>query len=226
MKPLEFLRGIEPLKAKAWILETEKIFEVFPCTETHIVWLATFTLKEEARRWWMLVRDENGDLTWDRFKEIFYEKYFPQCIRERKVSVFEQLKQGDMTVAEYEAKFIELARYAPHMVNTDYKKARRFEGGLDVEVFDQVNVLKLVKYVDLLDRSLMFEANIAASKMSKPIATTEGECKKLKKQKMEMVSKSMASVNEKSNSRTSGNTRRRSSGNNDIPTYRECGKQH
>ncbi|XP_028117247.1 uncharacterized protein LOC114314916 [Camellia sinensis] len=133
LKPPEFVGGIEPLKAEAWVLETEKIFEVFPCTDAYKVLLATFTLKEGARRWWMLVRDENRDLTWDRFKEMFYEKYFPQCIRDRKISEFEQLKQGAMSVAEYEAKFTELARYAPHMVNTEYKKARKFEGGLHVE---------------------------------------------------------------------------------------------
>ncbi|XP_028118394.1 uncharacterized protein LOC114315961 [Camellia sinensis] len=178
IKPPEYLGGIELLKAEAWVLETENIFEVFPCTDIHKVLLATFTLKEEARRWWMLVWDENRDLTWDRFKEIFYEKYFPQCIRDRNVSQFEQLKQGDMTVAKYEAKFTKLARYAPHMVDIDYKKARKFEGGLNVEVLDWVNVLKLVKYVDVLDRALMSEANIVALKMSKSTATTEGESKK------------------------------------------------
>ena len=65
MKPPEFQGGIAPLKAEAWVLETEKIFEVFPCTEAHKVFLATFTLKEEARRWWMLVRNDNVGVTWD-----------------------------------------------------------------------------------------------------------------------------------------------------------------
>ncbi|XP_028057444.1 uncharacterized protein LOC114261372 [Camellia sinensis] len=132
LKPPEFTGGIEPLQAEVWVLETEKIFEVFPCNDTYKVLLATFTLKEEARRWWMLIRDMNRDLTWDRFKGMFYEKYFPQCMRDRKVSEFEQLKQGIMSVAEYESKFTELARYAPHMVDTEYKKARKFEGGLHV----------------------------------------------------------------------------------------------
>ncbi|XP_028086884.1 uncharacterized protein LOC114287646 [Camellia sinensis] len=226
LKPPEFAGGIEPLKAEAWVLETEKIFEVFPCIDAYKVLLATFTLKEEARRWWMLVRDENRDLTWDRFKEMFYEKYFLQCMRDRKVSEFEQLKQGTMSVAEYEAKFTELARYAPHMVDTDYKKARKFEGGLHVEVLDRVNVLKLEKYVDVLDRALMSEANIATLKMSKSTITTEGESKKFKKQKVEMVSESMTSVNENLNSSIGDNTKRGSSGSVGIPTCRECGKQH
>ncbi|GMP37654.1 hypothetical protein CsSME_00009242 [Camellia sinensis var. sinensis] len=73
MKPPSFQGGLEPLKAEAWVLETEKLFEVFPYSEAHKVLLATFTLQEEARRWWML------------FKGAFFEKYFPQCVRDRKV---------------------------------------------------------------------------------------------------------------------------------------------
>ncbi|CAL5335311.1 unnamed protein product [Camellia sinensis] len=37
MKPPEFQGGIEPLKAEAWVLETEKILEAFPCTEAQKV---------------------------------------------------------------------------------------------------------------------------------------------------------------------------------------------
>ncbi|XP_028051445.1 uncharacterized protein LOC114256053 [Camellia sinensis] len=129
MKPLEFMEGIEPLKVEAWVLETENIFEVFPCTEAQKVLLATFTLKEEARRWWMLVHNDNE-------------------------------------VAEYKAKFTELAQYAPHMIDIDYKKGRKFEGGLDLDVYDEVGISKLSKYVDILDRVLMSKANITALKIS------------------------------------------------------------
>ncbi|XP_028059592.1 uncharacterized protein LOC114263293 [Camellia sinensis] len=79
-------------------------------------------------------------MTWNQFKEIIYEKYFPQCFEDCKVSEFEQLKQNNMSVAEYEAKFTELARFAPHMVDTDYKKARKFEEGLNLDVFDRVEI--------------------------------------------------------------------------------------
>ena len=50
MKPPSFQGGLEPLKAETWVLETEKLFEVFSCSEAHKVLLATFTLQEEARR--------------------------------------------------------------------------------------------------------------------------------------------------------------------------------
>ncbi|XP_028054147.1 uncharacterized protein LOC114258392 [Camellia sinensis] len=171
MKPPTFFGGIEPLKAETWMLEIEKLFEVFPCTETQNVLLATYMLKDEAQRWWILIRDNNGTLTWDQFREIFNEKYFPQCFQDRKVSEFQELKQGSMSIAEYEAKFTKLALFAPYMVDTDYKKARKFEGGLALDVFDRVGVLKLPKYVDVLDRALIVEANLAALKQVKALTT-------------------------------------------------------
>ncbi|XP_028115969.1 uncharacterized protein LOC114313751 [Camellia sinensis] len=110
-------------------------------------------------------------MTRAQFNKIFYDKYFSQCFRDRKVSEFQELKQGNMFVVEYEAKFTKLARFTPHMVDTDYKKAQKFEGGLDLDVFDRVGVLKLPTYVDVLDRALMTEANLAAKKQVKTLTT-------------------------------------------------------
>ena len=72
-----------------------------------------------------------------------------------------ELKQDSMTVAEYEAKFTELARFAPHVIDTDYKKARHFEGGLRSDILDSVNVLKLETYIGVLDQAIISEANLA-----------------------------------------------------------------
>ncbi|XP_028117387.1 uncharacterized protein LOC114315011 [Camellia sinensis] len=162
MKPSSFKGGIEPMKAKAWVLGIEKLFEVFTCTEAQKVQLATFTLEDEARRWWMLTRTVHQGLTWDRFLELFYDKYFPQSIQDKKVTEFETLRQGNRTVAEYEAQFAELTQFAPHMVDTDYKKARKFAGGLRAAILDQINVLKLPTYVDVLERAVIAESNVVA----------------------------------------------------------------
>ncbi|XP_028063891.1 uncharacterized protein LOC114267097 [Camellia sinensis] len=155
MKPPQFHEGLDPLKAEAWVLGIEKLFEVFPCQETQKVLPVTFTLENEARRWWMLIRENNKDIGWARFLEIFYDKYFPQCVRDRKVLEFMELKKNSMIVAEYEAKFTELARFAPHMVDTDYKKARHFQGGLRNDILDKVDALKLETYIDVLDRAII-----------------------------------------------------------------------
>ena len=76
-----------------------------------------------------------------------------------------------MLITEYKDKFTELAWFAPHMANTNYKKALKFEGGLNLDVFDRVGVLKLPKYVDVLDRALMAKANLVAMKQAKSPTT-------------------------------------------------------
>ncbi|XP_028095152.1 uncharacterized protein LOC114295156 [Camellia sinensis] len=144
MKVPLFLGGVDLLKVEAWVLGIEKLFEVFSCLEAQKVQLATFTLEDEARRWWMLIQDDSKSIDWTRFIELFYDKYYPQCVHDRNVSEFGELKQGNMSVAEYEAKFTELARFAPHMVGTDYKKVRKFEDGLHNDMLERVNVLKLL----------------------------------------------------------------------------------
>ncbi|MCI96298.1 hypothetical protein A2U01_0117598, partial [Trifolium medium] len=44
-------------------------------------------------------------ITWERFNREFLIKYFPADVRDQKVVEFMGLKQGDMSVADYAAKF-------------------------------------------------------------------------------------------------------------------------
>ncbi|XP_028073719.1 uncharacterized protein LOC114276138 [Camellia sinensis] len=219
MKPSTFLGGIEPLKAETWLLEIEKLFKVFPCFEIQKVLLATYTLKDKTRRWWLLIRNNNGNMMWAQFISIFYDKYFPQCFRDQKISEFQELKQGRMSVAEHETKFTELARFAPHMVDTDYKKAWKFEGGLDLEVFDRIGVLKSPTYVEVLDRAIMAEATIVAMKQAKA-PTTEGRSKRFGSNFRKGC---FFFTNKKQNTRSSSSS---SQSSGSIPICLECGRKH
>ncbi|GFZ20950.1 homeobox leucine zipper protein [Actinidia rufa] len=60
-----------------------------------------------------------------QFLEVFNEEYFSEMVRDQKIQEFLNLKQGNMIVVVYNAKFMELSRYAPHIVSTDL--ARREE---------------------------------------------------------------------------------------------------
>ena len=56
----------------------------------------------------------------------------PESFRDAKAREFELLKQTEgMLVLDYNTKFNQLARYAPHMVMTDNMKAKRFANGLE-----------------------------------------------------------------------------------------------
>ncbi|XP_057443683.1 uncharacterized protein LOC130735804 [Lotus japonicus] len=79
---------------------------------------ASYLLSSEARTWWTSVRGritpEEGELTWEIFKNSFLEKYFPVDAKGRKEMEFLELKQEAMSVGEYAAKFEELCRFNPH----------------------------------------------------------------------------------------------------------------
>lgn len=69
-------------------------------------------------------------IMWAWFKTEFLNRYFPPNTREAKGREFTNLVQGSMTVKEYAAKFIELSRFAPHLIPNEEKKARKFEEDL------------------------------------------------------------------------------------------------
>ncbi|XP_028093420.1 uncharacterized protein LOC114293537 [Camellia sinensis] len=138
MNPPKFQGGIKRMKAKAWVLEMEKLFEIFPSTDTQKVSLAAFTLDDDARR----------------------------CVRDRKTTEFQMLTQGNKAVAEYDHAFTKLTRYAPYMVNNEYRKARKFESGLRDPIQDRVNMLNMPTYAGVLDKAILAEANLSRSQSS------------------------------------------------------------
>ena len=122
-KPPTFSGSTNPIQADNWIRETEMAFELMTCSETQKVICATHMLKESAMHWWDSAKRAHttaGNLmTWTQFKEIFNDKYFPLSLRSAKEAEFLHLKQGNMTLVEYDQKFEELCRYAPREVSNE-----------------------------------------------------------------------------------------------------------
>ncbi|XP_042939461.1 uncharacterized protein LOC122274490 [Carya illinoinensis] len=131
--PLFDGKGTE-LDADNWLERLEKIFSVISCTEEQKVEFAAYNLADVANGWWKATRgfiqQELGEATpisWNKFKEAFNDRFFPVSIREAKAREFANLKQGTMTVRQYASKFVELSRFAPHLVHTEALKAEKFE---------------------------------------------------------------------------------------------------
>ncbi|KAL8104528.1 hypothetical protein AgCh_028665 [Apium graveolens] len=104
----------------------EKAFELVGAGTEQKTKFASYFLKGEVNYWWESTRAlEGGEfITWERFTELFLEKYFSRYIKNQMEIQFLNLTQGDLTVAEYEAMFTELARFVPDQIDTDEKKAR------------------------------------------------------------------------------------------------------
>ncbi|MGV8065619.1 retrotransposon gag family protein, partial [Mycobacterium kansasii] len=68
--------------------------------------------------------------TWTAFEFRFHEKYYPQTYRHEREDEFLRLRQGGMSVTEYEHRFTELGRFVPTMVVDEKMRMRRFSLGL------------------------------------------------------------------------------------------------
>ena len=65
------------------------------------------------------------------------------------------LEQRDLTVAQYEAKFTELSRFAPQLIATEEEKALKFQDGLKPYLKNKISILKLGVYLEVVDRALI-----------------------------------------------------------------------
>ncbi|XP_038880317.1 uncharacterized protein LOC120071955 [Benincasa hispida] len=124
----------DPTNAELWLFIVEGIFQYMRCPEEQKLQCVAFVLIDNAKRWWRsterMIEDGGGQATWDQFNERFYEKYFFAHVRYNKQAEFMKLKQGTMTVKEYEEEFDKLSCFAPDLVSTEAKRVERFVQGL------------------------------------------------------------------------------------------------
>ncbi|XP_058189189.1 uncharacterized protein LOC131306779 [Rhododendron vialii] len=152
--PTEFKGTFKPQEVEDWLKTIERVLTTLGVTDEQKVTLATFTLKGQPLIWWvgsqrLLSAPLPGIqppvpqvITWARFVKAFNDRYCLETYRFQQEADFINLKQGSMSVAEYEGKFNALLAYATDMVDTEEKKGRRFRGGLEDNVRTRMTTYK------------------------------------------------------------------------------------
>ena len=77
------------------------------------------------------------------------------------------LQQGDMSVREYEAKFNDLSRFAPSLVESEHMRCLKFEKGLKNSVRRSLVVLRLQNFWDFVAAATRVEQDNLAYRQSK-----------------------------------------------------------
>ena len=119
-------------EAEYWLEATERIMDDLDYTPKQKLKGAVSLLRDEAYQWWLTVKEgtPSDQLTWKFFKSTFQGKYVDASYVNARRKEFLNLVQGDKSVAEYEAKFLRLHRYAQGIVATEYERCVRFEDDL------------------------------------------------------------------------------------------------
>ncbi|XP_058752048.1 uncharacterized protein LOC131625168 [Vicia villosa] len=133
------------------------------CTPAHKVRYGTHMLAKEADDWWLETRQRlevaGEEITWIVFRREFLRKYYPEDVRGKKEIEFLELKQGNMSVTEYAAKFTELAKFYPYYegAGVEFSKCIKFENGLRSEIKKAVGYQKIRIFPNLVDSCRIYE---------------------------------------------------------------------
>ncbi|KAL6561072.1 hypothetical protein OROGR_003792 [Orobanche gracilis] len=161
--PPVFKGKYDPDGALEWLKEIERIFQVMDCSPAQKVRYGTYVLAVEADDWWLEVRARleaaGEEITWVMFLKEFMSKYYPEDVRGKKEIKFLELKQGNQSVTEYAAKFVELDKFYPHFngEGAEFSKCIKFDNGLRSDVKKAVGYQKIRTFSDLVDSCSIFE---------------------------------------------------------------------
>ncbi|XP_011101727.1 uncharacterized protein LOC105179793 [Sesamum indicum] len=136
---------------------------------------AVSLLEKDALDWWETVpgsRNRPPTLMWNDFLKEFADKYTPPVYRNREIVEFLELKQNELSVAEYELQFVRLSQYGPEEVSTNELRRDRFERGLRLEIREKI-AIKSPSY------GVLLEAALRAEETSIERSSTEAKRKKL-----------------------------------------------
>ncbi|KAA3480834.1 Gag-Pol polyprotein [Gossypium australe] len=145
----------DPKRAEFWLENTIIVFDELSCTPAECVKGVVSLLRDTMYQWWntlisMVPRER---VTWEFFQAGFRKKYISRRFIDQKRKEFQELKQGRMSVTEYEKEFVRLSKYARKCVSTKAIMCKRFKDGLNEDIRLSVGFLELKEFVVLVDRA-------------------------------------------------------------------------
>ncbi|KAA3473174.1 Protein MCM10 [Gossypium australe] len=111
----------DPEGAEFWLENTIRVFDELSCTPRECLKCDVSLMRDTAYQWLNTLVSvvPREKFTWEFFLTEFWKKYICQIFLDQKHKEFLELKQGRMTVIEYEREFVRLSKYAREYVSTE-----------------------------------------------------------------------------------------------------------
>ena len=159
--PPFFSHAEDPLEADDWLRTIERQLNIIQCNDHEKVLYAAGQLQGAALDWWesyLYARPDNAPpVTWLEFSREFKEFHIPAGLVELKQKEFRSLRQGSMTVVEYQDRFAQLSRYAPNDIREDADKQRHFLDGLYDNLRLQLMTNTYPNFQALVNRAIVID---------------------------------------------------------------------
>ena len=224
-------------KAEFWLEKLQRIVEEVRCPPDQRVTCAVSLLQGGAYDWWKLVLRSPSlpdPIPWEFFVQEFRAKYVSNMYRETKWKQFLNLKQRNLSMAEYEKEFSHLSKYAPESVLTETFRCRQFEDGLNESIkryLAPVTVLQQVNFYQLVQAAMKVEKSEASSRerfqkrqFSRGASSSSG---KRARESQDVILQGSATRGRRQGSTViSSSGRGVSTGQGEVPECSHCHKRH
>ncbi|XP_057948180.1 uncharacterized protein LOC131143827 [Malania oleifera] len=170
MNLLAFVGEPDLVDVENWVQEIEEIMTMLDCMDEPKVCYIAFKMTKDAKRWWLSMkllkeqRVEKITPTWERFKELFFNRYFPFSIKKEKIEEFTNQTKGNMTVREYATKFVELSCFTLFLIPNEPREVRKFEKGLRCRIYELVVGFQVQNFSYLVDKAMVLKKSIQGSR--------------------------------------------------------------
>ena len=161
----EFQGGFEPLVANKWKRDVCTLLELIGVEPVQRQRLASISLKGDARMWYdsHFSREEKLTATWEEFERSFDAYFISSAAKAAKEAELIGLEQGDLSVADYESRFVGLCNFTD-LFSEPVRRARMFEKGLRPQIRQIVVSLGLPTQRAVADSAMAIERDIARAK--------------------------------------------------------------
>ena len=172
-------------------------------------------------------------VTWDYFVTEFNTKYVTDDYKESKWKQFFTLRQGKLTVAEYEKEFNRLSKYAQASVLTEKFRCIQFEEGLHESIkryLTAVTSLQVVNFYQLVQAAIKIKKSEMKSQERKNEkkfsrgGSVSG--KRPRKSQVDSVQGSATRGRRQGRTITQGSGRGTSTGQEERPACPHCYRNH
>ena len=158
----------DPEAAWLWLDRVNKVYGVMGCTDDQRVLFSSFLMEDRAKDWWDAVDKRYPDgISWDQFQQEFTDRFFPQSHKDSKIKEFFRLEQKNMSVSEYEKRFLELVRLVPYIHADEVLKCKRSLVGLQHRIRVHLSVVPQNRFWDLVEAALRVEKSTLAMYQSR-----------------------------------------------------------
>ncbi|XP_070037299.1 uncharacterized protein [Nicotiana tomentosiformis] len=124
-----------------------KTLRVMHATDTEVVELVSYHLKEVAYSWFELLEEscEEGSplARWNEFTDAFLDHFLPAETKAAHAGEFESLRHGRLSVWEYHIRFVHLSKYVVYMLPTMVARVRWFVQGHSPLVINEAATVAL-----------------------------------------------------------------------------------